>query len=117
MIRPTPIRFNTDKYLSIMFPISLASLAIGIVGDADVTINLINYPKYDPEKDDTQNAVINVPTRGVGLGGIQDVVREDVNGVILVEQLPSNSSKLPMIEIKGTGKVYEITGIDIMFKR
>ena len=116
-IRPTPVRFNTEKYLSIMFPISLASLAIGIVGDADVTINLINYPKYDPEGDDTQNAVVNVPTRGVSLGGQQDIVREVVNGVILVEQLPSNSSKLPMIEIKGTGKVYEITGIDIMFKR
>ena len=116
-IRPTPIRFNTDKYLSIMFPIPLASLAIGIVGDADVTINLINYPKYDPEGDDTQNAVVNVPTRGVSLGGQQDIVREVVNGVILVESLPSNSSKLPIIEIKGTGKVYEITGIDIMFKR
>ena len=104
VIRPTPIRFNTDNSISVMKPHSIADLAIGATGQVKFDVILENYV----------NGKRIVKTVRETVRGIGDV--DNYTGVVVFRGLPSIASELPVLEIRGTGSVTEISSIDMMLR-
>ena len=116
-IRPTPIRYNTEHSLSVMKPTSIADIAVGVSGSTKFDVSVIDLLSNKRRITKGERATNRLVSEGGKDDGSVDLLNADnYNGIVLLQGLPANSSRLPAIEISGEGVVTRITSIDILFR-
>ena len=105
VIQPTPIRFNSDNFFSVQKPIPIPMVVIGVFGEPVFTFKMIDREKRN------HPVIKEYPVRLTD--GNEGAITSGYNGIVLIQNIGNNASRLPTIQLEGNGSVLTITSIDV----